>query len=356
MLTPSIAVSSCSITPFLKPFTVLQTPGIHPLPVVQTPDPDLRTMVSSTSDPLTNDITRPQLLDPNVPAFKPLALSLSRSSAVANNLGEAWNVVQHISAGNKYSSTEFVVADKWVAGIEPDRSHTANKSMRAKEDLLPLLPFMDDPELTALKPPARPVIRSGNLPTIKVKIPDAIFMDRALPAPSAELLPHPKFNPDYFVALGNLVSASGFDKAGFCYPAGTPNFVGARIPLAHTSLNIERWRHLLIGYEHVDLIQHLEYGFPLGLKELPEIETCTRNHGSSYSFFPYLDKFVSNDIQNAGLTGPFLEAPWPDLVCAPLMTAPKKPCCSIHLVHSQAVPAVWWSLVALQTPGVLTLS
>ena len=300
----------------------MQTPGTTSLPVVQTPGLEL--MTASPELP-TNAATKPQLLDPNVPAFKPLVSSLSRSSAVANNLSEAWNVVQHISAGNMSSPAGYLVVEKWAAGIGPVRPITGCKSARLKEDLLPLLPFMDDPELSALKAPARPVIRSSTLPTVEVKIPDAVFVDRALPAPNAELLPHPQFSPDYFVALGNLVSASGFDKAGLCYPAGTPNFLGARIPLTHTSLKIERWRQLLIGYEHVDLIDHLEYGFPLGLKELPEVETCTRNHGSSYSFFPHIDKFVSNEIQSAGLTGPFLEAPWPDLVCAPLMTAAKKP-------------------------------
>ena len=290
---------------------------------MQTSGLDLLTVFQTSNLPA-NTVARSQPLDPNVPAFKPLASSLSRSSAVSNNLSEAWNVVQNISAGNQYSS-ESVGSEKWSAGIELDGSNAASKPRRRKEDLMPLLPFMDDPELSALKAPARPVIRPSTLPTIEVTIPGAIFVDRALPSPNTKLLQHPKFNPEYFVALGNLVSASGFDKAGFCYPAGTPNFLGARIPLAHTNLNIERWRHRLIGYEHVDLLQHLEYGFPLGLKELPEVETCSRNHGSSYSFFPYLDKFVSNEIQSAGLTGPFLEAPWPDLVCAPLMTAAKKP-------------------------------
>ena len=230
-----------------------------------------------------------------------------------------------MSAGG-HGSQKIDLRSKWFSGTTVRKAHgQPREAKRLAEPLLPMLPFMDDPDLSALETPARPAIRSADLPTVEVHIPDATFIDRALPVPNVVLVPHKKFSPAYFVALGNLVSASGYNKAGFCYPAGTPNFLGARIPLAHTTLRVDRWRHHLLGYEAAELIQHLEYGFPLGIRDLPEIETCTRNHGSSYGFYPYLDKFIVGEIQKAGLTGPFQEAPWPDLICAPLMSAPKKP-------------------------------
>ena len=138
-----------------------------------------------------------------------------------------------------------------------------------------VLPFVDDIELSALPAPAKPILKSAFPPPKEIKIPGATFVDKVLPAPKSGLVPHPKFNPSYFVALGNAVAASGYDQAGFCYPAGTPNFLGARIPLLHTNLRIDRWRQLLIGYEDAHIVQNLEFGFPLGLKEFPDIESCT---------------------------------------------------------------------------------
>lgn len=266
-----------------------------------------------------------QELDPSAQPFKPLASSISMSSAVMSNLGQDWNEVQQVSAGGLGSNGESF-SDKWLSGVKPRRVYgQLRRSKDVDDPLLPLLPFMDDPDLSAFPTPAKPVLRTSDLSTVNVALPSAVFEDRALPAPCKSLAPHPRFTPGYFVALGNLVSASGFDKSGFSYPAGTPNFRGARIPLAHLKLRIDRWRHHLIGYEHVDLLQHLQFGFPLGLQDAPDVETCTRNHGSSYGFFPYIDKFITGEIQKAGLTGPFSEAPWPDLTCAPLMSAPKKP-------------------------------
>ena len=220
-----------------------------------------------------NQIVQMQQLDPSAQPFKPLASSKSMSSAVMSNLGQDWNEVQQVSAGGLGSNGESF-SDKWLSGVKPRRVYGQHRRSKDVDDpLLPLLPFMDDPDLSAFPTPAKPVLRTSDLSTVNVALPSAVFEDRALPAPCKSLAPHPRFTPGYFVALGNLVSASGFDKSGFSYPAGTPNFRGARIPLAHLKLKIDRWRHHLIGYEHVDLLQHLQFGFPLGLQDARDVET-----------------------------------------------------------------------------------
>ena len=61
-------------------------------------------------------------------------------------------------------------------------------------------------------------------------------------------------------------------------------YLGARVKLAHTGLKPERWRHHLMRYEHADIVQFMEYGFPLGLAELAELQSSSRNHGSVYGF------------------------------------------------------------------------
>ena len=269
--------------------------------------------------------TTMSILDPYAPHFLPR--HTHPCGDLHADIGGGGDIGVLPVSGAEQARHEGDAVASWFSGTETS-SKTFKQPKRATDSddsLLPVLPFVDDVELSALPTPAKPVIRSTTLLSREVEIPGATFVDKVLPAPKSGLVPHPKFNPSYFVALGNAVAASGYDQAGFCYPAGTPNFLGARIPLLHTNLRIDRWRQLLIGYEDAHIVQNLEFGFPLGLKEFPDIESCTRNHGSSYSFYPYIDKFIVGEILNAGLTGPFEEAPWVDLVCAPLMTAAKKP-------------------------------
>ena len=189
-----------------------------------------------------------------------------------------------------------------------------------------LLPFSGDDIPLSFTAPAKPVVKTGSLKEIQINYNGKIFIDRQLPAPTKSIKPHPRFTPTYFVALHNLVASRGHDGNGFWYPSNTPNYRGARIPLAHTGLNIKNWRKLLIGYgESNELLQFMEFGFPLGLVESPVLSPCERNHGSAYQFYPHIDKFVTNEIILGGLTGPFNSPPWPGLMLSPLMTAPKKP-------------------------------
>ena len=127
---------------------------------------------------------------------------------------------------------------------------------------------------------------------------------------------------EYFVALHKVTSAPGLT-----YPAYTPNHRGARIPLQHTRLNIPRWRHHLIGYENADIMQFLEFGFPIGLADDSPVSLSPtlRNHGSSYQYFTYLDEFLSTGLERCELAGPFRVPPFPEVHVSPLMTAEKKP-------------------------------
>ena len=94
--------------------------------------------------------------------------------------------------------------------------------------------------------------------------------------------------------------------------------------MPHIKLKIDRWRFHLIGYEDAEISQHLEYGFPLGLSPLPDLESSTSNHGSSYMWYDHVDKFICTEIVEGGVSGPFRKAPWWNTVISPLMTAHKK--------------------------------
>ena len=155
----------------------------------------------------------------------------------------------------------------------------------------PSLPFADEdffPQVGDIQP-AAPLLKTSSLQDLIVKLPgDIYFVDKVLPVLENKFSQNTQFPPDYFCALYQLVSS-----AGPFYPEGTPNYLGARIPLQHTGLNLEMWRKHLTGYECAEICQFLEYGFPLGLHQDHVLEGTNRNHGSAYQYFTWIDEFVN---------------------------------------------------------------
>ena len=189
----------------------------------------------------------------------------------------------------------------------------------------PSLPFVDEDYFKdgVEVRPAEPLLRTNTLSEVAVQLPGGIvFKDRSLP--QAKHVPNlnEQFTVDYFVALSSMASSRGHS-----WPAGTPNYCGARIPLAHSKLNIHRWRHHLIGYSEPEIAWYLEFGFPLGLQEDPPpvLVPAQANHGSSYQYYPHIDKFIETGVDKCDLVGPFAVAPFLKIHVSPLMTAPKKP-------------------------------
>ena len=171
--------------------------------------------------------------------------------------------------------------------------------------------------------PAEPLLKTSSLPEVSIQLSgEIVFKDRVLPP--AELLPtlNQQFSTEYFVALSNMASSPGHS-----WPTGTPNYCGARIPLAHSKLNIPRWRHHLIGYGEPEIAWYLQFGFPLGLQDDPSpvLSPARANHGSSYQFFTTIDKFIKVGVEKCDLVGPYAKSPFECFHISPIMTAPKKP-------------------------------
>ena len=149
-------------------------------------------------------------------------------------------------------------------------------------------------------------------------------MDKTLPDPEPSFLlriiPNDRFSPDYFTGLHNLVNAPGPH-----YPEGTYNYCGARISLVHTNFNLPSWRSLLADYPRKELVDFLEFGFPIGLDPDGITEPSLKNHSSSYMYYSHLDKFIIKEITKNGLAGPFGNVPFATYQCSPMMTSFKKP-------------------------------
>ena len=183
-------------------------------------------------------------------------------------------------------------------------------------------------EVTPAPSPAKPVLKVNKLAKTYFVIPGPLsgestrlFVDRKLPPSKVQTDPNLCFSKDYFVALCKLVSAPGPT-----WPAGTPNHKGARIPLQHSGLHVERWRYHLTGYDEgkMEFLQLVEFGFPLGLCEdpAPTLVSTLSNHGSSYNFY---DEFIANGVLQCDLVGGFGSCPIQKVHISPLMTAEKKP-------------------------------
>ena len=189
----------------------------------------------------------------------------------------------------------------------------------------PSLPFVDEDYFkdgVEIRP-AEPLLKTNSLSEVIVQLPGSImFKDRVLPSAQHVLTANDQFTTDYFIALSSMASSPGHS-----WPPGTPNFRGARIPLAHSKLNIPRWRHHLVGYSEPEIAWYLQYGFPLGLQEdpAPVLISAQANHGASYQFYPFIDKFLKTGIGKCDLVGPFTTSPFEEIHVSPLMTAPKKP-------------------------------
>ena len=268
---------------------------------------------------LTTNEREVSILDPTAASFIARNPDLVHGGRCVPDLASDWSLVQQIQAGgsgpSNSSNCEFWESLRYESG-----QHRA--AVRATE--LPRHQPTDAPNCETSSP-AKPVVNVRHLSDRVVKTPFGPFTDKVLPLSEHSMITRNTFNPEYFLALHNIVAAPGIRADGSHYPAFSPNYLGARVKLKHVGLKIDRWRYHLQGYEDVEIIQHMEFGFPLGLQDLPDLQSSQRNHGSSYNFYPHVDKFVTDEVVNGGVTGPLQKSPWWHVMVSPMMTAPKKP-------------------------------
>ena len=272
-----------------------------------------------------------------LPGVSPSVHSLQQSTNVSSSrkMHPVFTVAASTSRHSLLSSTktrmeDMVTRDSNSMSQLPSEASSAlltsgTTTLSHPPFLEPSLPFVD---VDFFKDgveirPAEPLLKTNTLSEVNVQLPGCLmFKDRVLPPAQQVLKPNSQYNTDYFVALSAMASSPGHS-----WPAGTPNFRGARIPLAHSKLNIIRWRHHLVGYDEPEIAWYLEYGFPLGLQEDPPpvLVPAISNHGSSYQFYTFIDKFLKTGIKKCDLVGPFKASPFENIHVSPLMTAPKKP-------------------------------
>ena len=228
------------------------------------------------------------------------------------------------------STKSMVPVKAWVPKEPAVRSKAPKQSVLVYSETqsppLPAdLPFIDAVDLTDFSQPVKPVLKPGLLRESCFALShDKLFIDRVLPAPAVSLVKHSEYPVSYYINLHKLTSAAG-SRGQYSWPENTPNCLGACVPLSHTSFQLDAWRKHLVGYTSPELVQHLEFGFPLGLSDRPVLSPALRNHGSSYQYFPWIDRFFADGLLKGGLTGPCGAVPFDTIMVSPLMTAKKKP-------------------------------
>ena len=148
-----------------------------------------------------------------------------------------------------------------------------------------------------------------------ISLPDgSYFVDKILPENSFSTKEDPHFPTEYFIELHKKVRS-----------AGTYNYAGARVELAHSRINVDIFRRYLADYDDIGVCQFLQFGFPLGLAQEIFLEPGKKNHQSSYLYYSFIDKFIHKEIGKNGLAGPLTEPPFTPTMLSPMMTSPKNP-------------------------------
>ena len=62
-----------------------------------------------------------------------------------------------------------------------------------------------------------------------------------------------------------------------------PNFLGARIPVP-SQLNVNQWKHYLVDYWDKQLLEFLQFGFPLGFNRQCTLKSDSNNHKSAVEY------------------------------------------------------------------------
>ena len=104
-----------------------------------------------------------------------------------------------------------------------------------------------------------------------------------------------------------------------------PNYKCARIPLK-SDLNIMNWKaYVAHDPQHKDLIDYLQFGFPLNYESSQPPTTEAINHMSARNYPDHIDRHISIELQHDAIVGPFETPPFTQWTHTnPLITREKR--------------------------------
>ena len=104
-----------------------------------------------------------------------------------------------------------------------------------------------------------------------------------------------------------------------------PNRWGAKIPV-ESRWNTDRFEEMLQGYEDMEVVEWLKYGWPSGrLPTGKELVTSCKNHKGATDYPEALHSYISKEQRHSVVMGPYDKIPFRSKVgISPLSTRPKK--------------------------------
>ena len=100
-----------------------------------------------------------------------------------------------------------------------------------------------------------------------------------------------------------------------------PNYLGLRIPVV-TNLNVPAWRKYLCNYFDQQLVNLIQYGFPLDFDRTRKLESTLQNHASARNYPTHVDEYLQEELSHNAIWGYLDHKPF-DLHISPLMTRDK---------------------------------
>lgn len=108
------------------------------------------------------------------------------------------------------------------------------------------------------------------------------------------------------------------------YRSGLPNYLGCKIPV-ESNLKIEAWKCRLEGFQDVDVIKFIEFGWPIGLEGQVSHTQCDTNHKGAREYPLEVVSYLVEEVKAGHVLGPFEVPPCGSkTVISPLNTVSKK--------------------------------
>ena len=104
--------------------------------------------------------------------------------------------------------------------------------------------------------------------------------------------------------------------------SGYPNFLKCRIPLS-SNLKIENWRLYLAEYWDQQIVDLLQYGFPLDFDRQCQLISTKVNHASAIQNSDHVKQYLQEELTHKAILGPFTQPPF-SIHASPLMVRDKQ--------------------------------
>ena len=103
--------------------------------------------------------------------------------------------------------------------------------------------------------------------------------------------------------------------------SGLPNFMHERIPLK-TQIKVHYWKKYLHNYWDQQLVDLIQFGFPLDFDRRIALQSTEVNHNSALKYSDHVSKYIQEELQYGAVLGPFKQLPFPCHV-SPFLTRAK---------------------------------